>query len=78
MRRGGFLHNIELPGIGSVSGFSGKHDDNETFYTFTSFTYPPTIFKYDIKNNKSSTFRQPAVKFKPAGYETTQIFLSKQ
>lgn len=71
---GTFLYDIKLPGIGTVSGFWGKSDDPETFYTFTSFTYPPTIYKYDIKNNKSTLFRKANVKFNPDGYETKQIF----
>lgn len=71
---GTYLYDIKLPGIGTVSGFWGKHDDQETFYTFTSFTYPPTIYKYDIKNNKSTLFRKSNVKFNPDGFETKQIF----
>jgi len=71
---GTYLYDIKLPGIGTVSGFRGKHDDQETFYTFTSFTYPPTIYKYDVKNNKSTMFRKANVKFNPDGFETKQIF----
>ncbi|MEW6652623.1 MAG: prolyl oligopeptidase family serine peptidase [Bacteroidota bacterium] len=71
---GTYLYDIKLPGIGTVSGFWGKREDKETFYTFTSFTYPPTIYKYDIKNNKSSLFRKAEVKFNPDGFETRQIF----
>lgn len=71
---GRYLYEIKLPGIGSVSGFFGKKEESETFYTFTSYTYPPTIYKYDIKNNKSVLFRQAKVKFTPANYETKQIF----
>ncbi|MEW6006257.1 MAG: prolyl oligopeptidase family serine peptidase [Stygiobacter sp.] len=71
---GNYLYDIKLPGIGNVSGFGGKHSDQETFYTFTSFTYPPTIYKYDVKNNKSTLFRESKVKFRPKDYETKQIF----
>ncbi|MBI3123277.1 MAG: S9 family peptidase [Ignavibacteriales bacterium] len=71
---GNYLYEIKLPGIGTVSGFGGKHDDQETFYTFTSFAHPPTIYKYDIKKDKSTLFRQAKVKFNPAGFETKQIF----
>ncbi|MFA7421722.1 MAG: prolyl oligopeptidase family serine peptidase [Melioribacteraceae bacterium] len=71
---GTYLYDLKLPGIGTASGFDGKHTDMETFYTFTSFTYPPTIFKYDVKNNKSTLFRQAKVKFTPGGFETKQIF----
>jgi prolyl oligopeptidase len=71
---GSYRSIVELPGIGNASGFAGKHDDNETFYSFTSFSYPATIYKYDIKSNKSTVFKQPKVKFNPAGYETKQVF----
>lgn len=71
---GKFLYNVELPSIGTVSGFGGKKEDSETFFTFTSFTYPPTIFKYDVKENKSELFRKSDVKFVPENYETKQIF----
>lgn len=68
------LYDLELPGIGSVSGFGGKKDQTEVFYTFTSFTYPPTIFKYNVENNKSELFRKSEVKFTPKDYETKQVF----
>lgn len=68
------LYDLELPGVGSVSGFGGKKDQTEVFYTFTSFTYPPTIFKYNVENNKSELFRKPDVKFNPEDYETKQVF----
>lgn len=71
---GKFLYNVELPSIGTVSGFGGKKEDSETFFTFTSFTYPPTIFKYNVKENKSELFRKSDVKFIPENYETKQIF----
>lgn len=71
---GKFLHEVELPTLGTVSGFGGKKTDTETFYTFTSFTYPPTIFKYDVRNNKSELFRKSNLKFDVTDYETKQIF----
>ncbi len=71
----GKLENeVPLPGPGSVGGFGGERDDKFVFYTFTSYTYPPTIFRYDIASRKSAVFRQPEVKFDPAGYETKQVF----
>ena len=65
---------IELPAIGSASGFGGKKDDKILFYTFTSFTYPPTIYKYDIASGKSEVFRKAEVKFNPEDYEAKQVF----
>ncbi len=71
---GELLHEVKLPGIGTAFGFDGYRNDKEVFYTFTSFTYPPTIYRYDIENNKSELFRKPNVKFNPEDYETKQIF----
>ncbi|HKQ37548.1 MAG TPA: prolyl oligopeptidase family serine peptidase [Verrucomicrobiae bacterium] len=68
------LRQISLPGIGSAGGFSGKRTDFETFYAFTSFTTPTTIFRYDSRSGKSEVFREPKVKFNPADYETKQVF----
>lgn len=71
---GKYLHDVQLPALGTVSGFYGKRNDSETFFTFTSFTFPATIYKYDIANNKSELFRKSEVKFDMEGYETKQIF----
>ncbi|MDM9381115.1 prolyl oligopeptidase family serine peptidase [Chlorogloeopsis sp. ULAP01] len=71
---GEFVREVELPGIGSAGGFGGKRYDTETFYSFTSFTTPATIYRYDMVSGKSEIFRQPNVDFNPADYETKQIF----
>ncbi|MBC7571542.1 MAG: S9 family peptidase [Spirosoma sp.] len=76
---GGKLENeIELPAIGSAGGFGGEKDDKFVFYTFTSFTFPPTIYRYDIATKKSSVFRAPEVDFKPTDYETKQVFYTSK
>jgi prolyl oligopeptidase len=71
---GRFLNELELPGIGSASGFGGKRTDSETFYSFTSFSTPATIFRYDVASGASTVFRAPQVAFNPADYETRQVF----
>ncbi|MBK8944789.1 MAG: S9 family peptidase [Ignavibacteriae bacterium] len=72
------LSELKLPGIGTAYGFGGKKEYKELFYTFTSFNYPPTIFKYDIENNKSEVFRKLNVKFNPDEYETKQVFYNSK
>jgi prolyl oligopeptidase len=72
------VREVELPGIGSVGGFNGKRNDNETFYSFTSFTTPATIYRYDMLTGKSTIFRQPKVAFNPADYETKQVFYTSK
>jgi prolyl oligopeptidase len=65
---------ITLPALGNASGFGGDADDKVIFYTFTSFTYPPTIYKYDIAAGTSDVWRKSDVKFNPDDYETKQVF----
>ena len=65
---------IQLPGIGTASGFGAKKTDKDFYYSFTSFTEPSTIYHYDIATGKSTFYLQPKVDFNPADYETKQIF----
>lgn len=67
-------HKIELPGLGTASGFGCHKEDKELFYTYTSYTYPPTVFKYDIKTGKSDLYAKPQLKFNPEDFETKQVF----
>ena len=69
---------IELPGLGTVSGFLGEHSDKELFYVFTSFTFPPTIYKYTISAGKSELFRKPEVAFDASAFETKQVFYTSK
>jgi len=75
---GTYLGEIPLPGLGSASGFGGKRYDTETFYTFTSFTTPPTIYRYDFTSGTSTLFRQPQVDFDPQAYEVQQVFYTSK
>lgn len=72
----GKLENeVKLPGLGSVSGFRGEKGDKIVFYTFTSFNYAPTIYKYEIAAKKTTLFREPEIPdFKPTDYEVKQVF----
>jgi len=71
---GKFVREVELPGIGSASGFGGHRDETETFYTHTSFAIPSRIYRYDMKTGESKLLREPKVKFNPDDYEVKQIF----
>jgi len=72
--KGKLIREVELPSIGTADGFSAEKIDKELYYTFTSFTYPVTIFKYDITSGKSELYWKPAIDFNPADYETEQVF----
>ncbi|MDB5281699.1 MAG: serine protease, family peptidase [Bacteroidota bacterium] len=67
-------HEITLPALGTSGGLGGEADDKVLFYSFTSFTYPPAIYKYDIATGKSEVWRKSNVKFNPDDYETKQVF----
>lgn len=75
---GRHIRDVEFPGIGSAGGFGGRQSDTETFYTFTSYTTPPTIYHYDLVTGKSTFFRAAEVDFNPADYEVRQIFYSSK
>ncbi|MGH9968265.1 MAG: prolyl oligopeptidase family serine peptidase [Pyrinomonadaceae bacterium] len=76
----GKLENeIQLPGLGAAGGLGGRPDDKFVFYTFTSFTFPPTIYKYDIATRKSTLFRAPEIpEFQAGDYETRQVFYNSK
>lgn len=65
---------VELPGVGSATGFDGHIDDAETYYAFEGFTTPDTIYRYDVEAGTSEVFRQPEVAFDPSAYTTEQVF----
>ncbi|MCR9289529.1 MAG: prolyl oligopeptidase family serine peptidase [Bacteroidetes bacterium] len=70
---GSSREEIKLPGLGSASGLGGREDNQILFYTFTSFTYPPTVFKYDVQTGESSLFRKAELKFDPEDYMEKQV-----
>ena len=77
-RSGKFLRTVELPGIGTAGGFGGRREQRYTFYSYTSYATPATIYRYDVATGKSTVFRQPKVKFHPEDYETRQVFYSSK
>ncbi|MCU0404590.1 MAG: prolyl oligopeptidase family serine peptidase [Chitinophagaceae bacterium] len=76
--KGGRVRDIQLPGIGTVSGFGAKKEDNELFYSFTSFTQPATIFRFDVPSGKSDLFRRSEVRFNPEEFTTEQVFFTSK
>ncbi len=70
---GKLLHEVKLPSLGSV-GFNGDKDDNTAFYSFTSFTFPGAVYKYNVETNESTLYRAPKVDFNPEEFVTEQVF----
>jgi prolyl oligopeptidase len=75
---GRFLREVPLPGIGTAGGFGGRRSDRETFYYFTSFIHPTTIYRYDLTTGESSIFRKPAVDFDSDEFEVQQVFFTSK
>ena len=75
---GKLVREITLPGIGTAGGFSGEKTDKDFFYSFSSFAYPPSIFRYDIATGKSSLFRKAEVKVDTDQFETKQLFFTSK
>ncbi|HEX6730437.1 MAG TPA: prolyl oligopeptidase family serine peptidase [Pyrinomonadaceae bacterium] len=75
---GKFLRDVEFPSIGYADGFVGEPTDRETFYSFTGFTTPTTIYRYDVETGKSTLFRQPKVDIDPSKFETRQVFYNSK
>jgi prolyl oligopeptidase len=71
---GNFEKVVDLPTIGTAAGFDGEMEQDTLFYAFTSFTYPTTIFAYDVASGESSVFKQPQLAINPEDFETKQIF----
>ncbi len=76
--KGKKIREIELPGPGSAGGFDAKKSDQYLYYDFTSFTYPSTIFKYDIVKGTSEMYWKPNINFNPDDYETKQVFYTSK
>jgi len=71
---GKLIREVTLPDLGSAGGFHGRQKDTETFYSFSSFTSPSTIFRYDIASGTSTVFRKPKLDFDGGPFETSQVF----
>lgn len=75
---GKFARDVAFPTLGSAGGFGGKRSENETFYSFTSFMYPTTIFRYDVASGESTVFKKPKVDVNPDQFETKQVFYNSK
>lgn len=71
---GKLLQTVDLPGLGTVGGFGGRKGDLETFYMYTSYIQPATIYRYDVSAGSSSYFKRPKLDINTAEYETKQVF----
>ena len=71
---GKYAREVKLPGIGTASGFGGRRDQKETFYSFSSFNRPPSVYRYDLKTGVSTLIREAKVDFNPNDFVVKQVF----
>ncbi len=72
------LAEVKFPGLGTASGFGGKPNDPETFFAFTSYNTPSTVYRYDVKTGETRAIFTPKVGFNPADYTTEQVFFKSR
>lgn len=72
------LGSVRLPGLGNVSGFNGEKEDKFTFFTYSSFNFPPTVYKYEIAPNTSKVYQKPKLAFKPEDFQVIQKFFTSK
>lgn len=77
-RQGRFERDVELPGIGTASGFDGERDDTDAYYTFASFTAPAQVLRYEIESAQSFPITTPRVAFDPSLFVTEQLFATSK
>ncbi len=77
-KNGQFIRDISLPGIGSAGGLSSKKEDEELYFSFTNYTTPSTIFKFDPMSGDTEVYRRPSVDFNSEDYETEQVFYNSK
>ena len=75
---GSIEHEIKLPGIGTASGFNGKRNDSETYYSFSNFNTPPSIWKYDIQSKKEALIKKSNISINLENYETNRVFVNSK
>lgn len=71
---GNYTREVKFPGIGTASGFGGRRDQHETFYSFSSFNQPPSVYRYNLKSGKSNLIREAKVDFNPDDFVVKQVF----
>ncbi|MGO3690405.1 MAG: prolyl oligopeptidase family serine peptidase [Psychroflexus halocasei] len=71
---GNLIRDIKLPGIGSAKGFGTKKEETELYYSFTNYTTPSSIYKFNIAEGTSELYQKPDIKFDPEQFESEQVF----
>ena len=72
------VREVQLPGLGSASGFGGKKEDTEFYFSFTNYNTPGSSYKYNIETGEYERYWKPEIDFNPADYESTQVFYASK
>ena len=75
---GNLIREVELPGVGSVSGFGGKKEEQEFYFNFTNYSTPASAYKYHTETGKSSLYWKPNIDFNPEAYTSEQVFYTSK
>ncbi|MAL83625.1 MULTISPECIES: prolyl oligopeptidase family serine peptidase [Idiomarina] len=75
---GDMVREVQLPGVGSIGGFSGKKEADELYYTFTNYSTPSTIYKFDPDQGGSEVYAESGADFDSANYESKQVFYTSK
>ncbi|MEN3323727.1 prolyl oligopeptidase family serine peptidase [Mariniflexile soesokkakense] len=76
--QGNLIREIELPGLGTADGFSGKKEDEIIYYSFTNYNTPSNIYKLNPKTGETSLYWKPKIDFNSNAYESNQVFYSSK
>lgn len=75
---GKLIREIQLPGLGTASGFRGKSEDAALYFSFTNYVTPTTTYKFLPLEGKSSIYVQPKVDFISENYTSKQVFYTSK
>ena len=75
---GKLIRTIDLPGIGTASGFGGKEKEKDLYFSFTNYITPGTIYKFNTETGTSEVYQKPNVKFNPQNYVSEQVFYTSK
>ncbi len=78
LKNGEFLRPVALPGLGSVAGFEGRSRDRETFFHWSSFTTPGTLYRHDLETGETRVWHAPRLAFDPEAFATQQVFATSR
>ncbi|MBC6997817.1 prolyl oligopeptidase family serine peptidase [Cytophaga sp. FL35] len=75
---GNLVREIKLPGVGSATGFGGKKDNKEFYFSFTNYIMPGSSFKYNVETGQYESYWSPEIDFDPTAYESKQVFYTSK